>query len=85
MRVYLCAAAERRASPLTQRYVHCACFISPPSEHKDESSAQESRIKDHLLVGREPLQLEAERCSERPELFAGGRCGGTRLFILFTS
>lgn len=53
--------------------------------HKAESSAQETLIKDHLLVGREALQLEAERSSERPELFAGGRCGGTRLFLLFTS
>lgn len=49
--------------------------------HESEGSAQETPIKECLIVGRELLELEAKSSSERPELFAGSRCGGERLLF----
>lgn len=67
--VFMCCGGAASLSPDTE--ICALCMFHLPTlgagrgpVHKAESSAQETLIKDHLLVGREPLQLEAERSSE---------------------
>lgn len=68
--VFMCCGGAASLSPDTE--ICALCMFHLPTlgagrgpVHKAEGSAQETLIKDHLLVGREPLQLEAERSSER--------------------
>lgn len=46
-----------------------------------EGSAQETPIKECLIMGRELLELKAKSSSERSEPLAASRCGGERLLF----
>lgn len=77
MHLYLWAPAEQGAYGAI-----CTLHVSSPlpgsrkwSVHEAEGSAQETSIKECLIMGRELLELEAKSSSESPELFAGSRCG----------
>lgn len=74
---FLCAAAERWASPVTWRYVHFACFISPASEQEVVgawswglcSGEADKRLSDHgkrtASAGGEEILSEARDVRRR--------------------
>lgn len=88
MHLYLWAPAEQGAYGAI-----CTLHVSSPlpgsrkwSVHEAEGSAQETSIKECLIMGRELLELEAKSSSERPELFAGSRRGVSACcFLHFTT